>query len=200
MNYYISDTHFNCRNRYEGRTLEHDAIIKANWNERVCNNDVVYIIGDVGREGGNRDNEYLCEIVSTLKGKKVLIQGNHEKIKDARLRQLFVEICSYKEVSDNFNGANNMVVMCHYPILMWNNQHKGWIHLYGHVHQTEEWNVYKESLRRLNDYFAQMTAEGKTDCPQAKAFNVGAALLDWTPRTLKEIIEANDKYSSGGNL
>ena len=45
--------------KYEGRTLEHDKIIKENWNRVVHNNDNVYILGDFGKEGGNKDNEYL---------------------------------------------------------------------------------------------------------------------------------------------
>ena len=106
MNYYISDLHLNCQNKYEGRTLEHDKILKENWNKVVTNGDTVYILGDIGKEGGNKDMEYLCEIISTLKGKKVLIQGNHEKLKDIRVKQLFVEITPYKEIIDNFNGFN----------------------------------------------------------------------------------------------
>mgnify|MGYP003302343206 CR=1 FL=1 len=58
MNYYISDIHFGCQNNYEGRTLEHDQLIKKNWNEVVHNNDTVYILGDIGREGNNKENEY----------------------------------------------------------------------------------------------------------------------------------------------
>ena len=188
MNYYISDTHFGCENKYEGRTLGHDKIIKENWNRVVHNNDNVYILGDIGREGSNKDNEHLCEIISTLKGNKYLIQGNHEKLKDNRIKQLFVEITPYKEITDNYNGLNHNLVLCHYPILMWNGQHKGWIHLYGHLHATKEWDVYKHCL----DYFRDEALKGRTDCPEAKAYNVGASLLDWTPRTLKEIIATNE--------
>lgn len=193
MNFYISDVHFGCTNRFEGRTLEHDKLIKENWNRVVHNNDNVYILGDIGKEGGNKENEYLCEIISTLKGNKILIQGNHEKLKDGRIRQLFKEIVPYKEIIDNYNGFNKNLVLSHYPILMWNNQHKGWVHLYGHVHASDEWDVYKESLRYLNDYFKDKTLKGRTDCPMAVAYNVGAAVpyIDWTPRTLKEIIAAH---------
>ena len=114
MNYYIADTHFGCTNKYEDRTLEHDKLIKENWNRVVRNNvDTVYILGDIGREGSNKDNEYLCEIISTLRGRKVLIQGNHEGMKDARLRQLFVEITPYKEIIDNYNGLNHRLVLSH---------------------------------------------------------------------------------------
>ena len=100
----------------------------------VRNNvDTVYILGDIGREGSNKDNEYLCEIISTLRGRKVLIQGNHEGMKDARLRQLFVEITPYKEIIDNYNGLNHRLVLSHFPILFWASQHKGSILLHGHT-------------------------------------------------------------------
>ena len=193
MNYYISDLHFGCQNKYENRTLEHDKLIKENWNRVVHNNDNVYILGDIGREGGNKDNEYLCEIISTLKGNKILIQGNHEKLNDNRLRQLFKEITPYKEITDNHNGINHKLVLCHYPIIFWNNQHKGWLHLYGHVHMSDEWEVYKKCLSNVNDFFKDKTMKGYTDCPPAKAYNVGCMLpyISYQPRTLKEILSSD---------
>ena len=57
MNYYISDLHFGCQNKYEGRTLDHDKLIKENWNKTVTNGDTVYILGDIGREGGNKEKK-----------------------------------------------------------------------------------------------------------------------------------------------
>lgn len=193
INYYIGDLHFGCKNNYENRTLEHDKIIKENWNSRVTNNDNVYVLGDIGREGGNKENEYLCETISTLKGNKILIQGNHCKLKDKRIKQLFTEIVPYTEVSDNYNGLNNNLVLCHYPILMWKNQHKGWIHLYAHVHMSDEWLIYRSSLELLNSFFKNKTLKGYTDCPPAVAYNCGAMLphIDYTPRTLEEIIKSN---------
>lgn len=193
MNYYISDLHFGCQNKYENRTLEHDKLIKENWNRVVHNNDNVYILGDIGREGGNKDNEYLCEIISTLKGNKILVQGNHEKLNDNRLRQLFKEIVPYKEITDNYNGINHKLALCHYPILFWNNQHKGWLHLYGHVHMSDEWEVYKKCLSNVNDFFKDKTMKGYTDCPPAKAYNVGCMLpyMEYQPRTLKEIFSSD---------
>lgn len=198
MNYYISDLHFGCTNKYEGRTLEHDQLIKENWNQTVTNGYIVYILGDIGKEGSNKDIEYLCEIISTLKGRKVLIQGNHEKLKDIRLRQLFVVICSYKEIIDNFNGMNHSLVLSHYPILFWNGQHKGWIHLYGHLHETDEHSVYKKCVDYVNDFFKDKTMKGYTDCPPAKAYNVGVMIpyMDYRPRTLEEILESNREDNS----
>lgn len=199
MNYYIADLHIGCINKHEGRTLDHDRILKENWNSVVHNNDTVYILGDIGREGTNAENEYLCQVLFILKGKKVLIRGNHDKLKDARIRKLFSEVYDYKEVFDNFGGKNVKLVLSHYPILMWNGQHKGWIHFYGHVHNTDEEVMYDISLKSLNTYFLAMAEEGRTDCPQARAFNVGAMkeYMDYTPRTAAEIIEKGG-YQFGG--
>ena len=193
MNFYISDIHFCCQNDYDKRTLEHDTIVKENWNRVVTNADNVYILGDIGRIGNKHDTEKLIEIIATLKGRKILVAGNHDTIKDIRLRQLFVEICDYKEIVDNYDGNSYKLALSHYPILMWNGQHKGNILLYGHVHMSDEWDVYKHSLQYLNDYFKDRTIKGYTDCPKAVAYNVGASLpyINWTPRTLKEIMEAN---------
>ena len=193
MNLYISDLHIGCANKFDGRTLEDDKRIIVNWNNTVHNNDHVYILGDIARLGGNKDNEYACSIISQLKGIRHLVVGNHDDkgLKDNRISQLFTEITPYKEITDNYNGMNYNIVLSHYPILFWNNQHKGWIHLYGHVHKSDEWQKYKDCLSNVNSYFADKELKGYTDCPQAKVYNVGAMLWDYTPRTLKEIIENN---------
>ena len=194
MNYYIADTHFGCINKNDGRTLEHDQILIDNWNRTVTNADTVYVLGDIGRVGSNKDNEYLCKCISVLKGKKVCILGNHDdNLKDIRVRQLFTEVCDRKEVVDNFGGVSHKLVLYHYPELFWAGQHKGVIHLYGHLHVSNEWYVHQECLDKVNDYFKEQTLMGRTDCPQAFAYNIGACLpyMNYQPRTLKEIIAAN---------
>mgnify|MGYP000850545444 FL=1 len=193
MNFFIADTHIGCINKFENRTLEHDLLLKENWNKHVTNADDIWILGDLGRMGNNKDNEYLLTILSTLKGRKHLILGNHDDIRDLRIRQLFVEICEYKEIVDNFGGNVHHIVLSHYPILMWNGQHKEYIHLYGHVHDTFEEKMYQNALKELNNMFAYQTQTGKTDCPTAYAWNVGVmkSYMGYTPRTLKEIISAN---------
>lgn len=194
MNYYISDLHFNSINKWENRTLEHDKLIKENWNHVVTNADTVYLLGDIGRAGNNKDIEYICSIISTLKSKdKILVTGNHDKtlIKDARFRQLFTEICDYKEIIDNFNGMNHKLVLSHVPQMFWNGQHKGWIHLYGHLHMSDEETLYQKFLKEINNYFMDREMKGYTDCPQAIAKNVGCMMpyMGYTPRTLKEIFQ-----------
>lgn len=186
MIYYTSDLHFGCINKYENRSEGTDKLIIDNWNSTVTNGDDVYILGDIGKIGKNQENEYVCQCISVLKGRKHLILGNHDKeLKDIRLRQLFVEVCDYKEIRDPYASEN--VIMSHYPILLWNGQHKGWIHLYGHTHNTEEESFFKQSVTSLNEYFKDKTMKERTDCPEAKAYNVGCMLWDYKPATLAEI-------------
>lgn len=190
MNYYISDLHFGCTNSYEGRTLEHDKLIIDNWNKTVTNADDVYVLGDIGRFGSSKNNEYICQCVSVLKGNKHLILGNHDSVKDIRIAQLFVEICDYKKIIDNFNGLNHKLILNHYPVLFWEGQHRGNILLHGHTHISEEQELFEKCLKEINEYFKDRTLKGYTDCPSARAYNVGAMLpyMNYTPRTLKEIL------------
>ena len=87
----------------------------------VNNNDTTFILGDIGRCGNNKDNEYLCSVISRLKSKKILVVGNHDEsgLKDYRVKQLFDSVVDYFELTDNYNGINQKLVLSHYPIFSW---------------------------------------------------------------------------------
>ena len=147
MNYYISDLHFCCASQLAGsgsgyderdyKTLEemHTDML-ARWNRKVTNGDTVYILGDLSKRG---KSEELIALVAQLKGHKILVHGNHDDLSDYRLRQLFEEVCNYKEITDNIRGNAYKLVLCHYPILFWNGQHRGNILLYGSSLTTAMW-------------------------------------------------------------
>lgn len=198
MNYYISDLHFSHKNvtnegsNFDNRpfaTLEEmHSVIKENWNNAVTNADHVYILGDLAW----KENEDMISFISTLKGNKHLILGNHDKCTDQRYRQLFVEICNYKEINDKANGKEYRIVMSHYPMAFWNHQHhyrkdgeehNVWaIQLYGHVHNSIEETIFRDFIKDLN-------SKHNIECV---AVNVGAMMpcMDYTPRTLEEIINS----------
>lgn len=198
MNYYISDLHFFHKNvtgegsNFDNRpftTLEEmHRTIKENWNSTVTNADHIYCIGDLAW----KENEEAIAYISTLKGNKHLILGNHCKATDQRYRQLFVEICNYKEIKDRANGKEYHLIMSHYPIAFWNHQHhyrengeehNVWaIQLYGHVHNSCEEIIFQDFIKNLNDKY-------NIKCV---AKNVGAMMpyMDYTPRTLEEIIKS----------
>ena len=63
--------------------------------------------------------EDLISLVATLKGKKILVKGNHDDVSDYRYKQLFYDVYDYREIHDSYGGKNYDLVLCHYPIFSW---------------------------------------------------------------------------------
>ena len=150
MNYYISDLHLlhkNCIGFDERPFADleemHETIL-ANWNRNVTNSDTVYILGDATLYGKKED---AIALVARMKGKKVLVRGNHDHIDDYRYQQLYEEICDYKEIQDGIDGKQYHLVLFHYPIFSWKNMGHGTILLYGHTHDSMEDTYYQECLK-----------------------------------------------------
>ena len=146
-NYYISDLHLRHANviRLDGRPFanmeEMEAEIIRRWNKRVTPHDTVYIIGDFCWQTSNA----WIPILQQLKGRKVLIRGNHDpKHIDGKLAKMFDDIKDYKEITDN----GRRVCMSHFPIMFYNKSyHSNSYMLCGHVHTTKE----NEWLERWRD-------------------------------------------------
>ncbi len=202
MNYYISDLHLFHNNvtragkNFDDRPFDdleqmHN-LIKEKWNSKVTNGDTVYILGDMAIRGTQED---LIAYVSTLRGHKILVRGNHDDIRDLRYKQLFDEICDYKEIQDTLNGETIRVVLCHYPILMWRDQHRGSILLYGHVHNSIEEYYFKKCLREMNneDFFDRRAGD-----KILRAYNVGCMMpyMDYEPKTLSEIASGTESMNA----
>lgn len=144
MIFFISDTHFShqnilkyCPNRVFDDIDHHDAVLIMNWNERVGKNDTVIHLGDFGF-GPVR---HLIMILNELRGKKVLIAGNHDKqkLESDEFRACWSDIRdSYHEVSVKHQGTVRSMILCHYPLLSWNGQYHDSIHLHGHIHSTQQ--------------------------------------------------------------
>ncbi len=187
--FFISDLHFGHKNclAYDNREFksieEHDEFLIQKWNETVGIHDDVWILGDISWYPSTK----TIEIFSRLNGIKHLCVGNHDKklLRNPDLRKLFVEIVDYKEIElDEGKG----IVLCHYPIPCYNRHYYGWYHLYGHVHTSFEWNMMKQ---------IQYEMEALYDKP-SNMFNVGCMVpgMDYTPRTLEEIITIFDSRRS----
>lgn len=171
MKFYTSDLHFNHTNiiKYENRPFknskEMDDVLINNWNRRVSKGDEIYIVGDFAFSNG----AYANELLKKLNGQKYLIKGNHDSFLQERDfdRTLFVWIRDYAKINDD----GNKVILFHYPIAVWDCQHHGSIHLYGHVHSNKD-NHHPLLL----------------DLPKT-AINVGVDVNDYEPKTLKELLK-----------
>jgi calcineurin-like phosphoesterase family protein len=180
MFYFTADLHLGHDNvrLYDDRqfatTDEMDEKIIENWNARVTDNDTVFILGDVTWH----DDETTAKLLRRLKGKKVLIEGNHDNKLKELSRKEFAEIHhSYWEVKDPETGR--FVVMSHYPIHFYNRQRHGAVMLYGHVHNMLDYEVSKEVVELVNARLGL----------NSQIINVGCMLWDYTPRTLKELMK-----------
>lgn len=154
------------------------------WNSVVSDGDLVYILGDM----------FWCTpkiaapIMEQLNGQKILVKGNHDRWHDSKFDKLFVKIDEYMEIEDE--GRN--VVLCHYPIPCFKNHFYGWIHLYGHVHNSFEWNMMEHQRFLMEELYDR----------QCNMINVGAMMpwIDYTPRTLNEIINGYGVYRKELNI
>jgi calcineurin-like phosphoesterase family protein len=126
----ISDQHYGHSNiikfcdRPFADVAEMDEAMMRVHNETVHNDDLVIFNGDFmfyKKDTG---------IFEKLKGRKVLVKGNHDHSATKNL--------GWQAVHDIYDFTYNQrkVVMCHYPIHSWNGKFHGSIHLYGHVHNN----------------------------------------------------------------
>lgn len=157
-----SDTHFGHQNilSYENRVdklkvttvEEHDEELIRRWNNVVCKDDLVIILGDFSFKKAEATNELLKQ----LNGDKVLVRGNHDIFVDDKKfdKSLFKAIYDYKETK--YKGQE--IALMHYPIQDFKHQSretKPAVLLFGHIH-TFRIEIPKHSYNvgvDVNDYY-----------------------------------------------
>lgn len=171
MIYIIADTHFGHANiiRHCNRPFssveEMDEALIANWNSVVSPDDDVYIVGDFAYKV-----EHPERYADMLNGRKHLITGNHDRknLKDPEFRKRFVEIRDMLTIKHD----GKSIVLCHYPLVEWDGMYRGAYHFFGHIHNNE--NQAQKIMRGI-----------------AGAYNVGVENMEYTPRTIDEIIDGS---------
>lgn len=160
MFYFISDLHFNHEKvlKYEKDARPFNSLeemnekLIENWNSRVKEEDTVYMLGDIFM--GTID--IVDAIMPRLKGKKILIRGNHDTNKRVEKMKPYLVP----------NGVHSLLcievektplVLCHYPIREWMWKDNGSIHLYGHVHSNDHRNGI---LQEPNSYHVGVDTNG----------------------------------------
>lgn len=112
--FFSSDTHYFHKNiiKYCGRPFAsteemNDAMI-ASWNSVVSDEDLAFHVGDFSLSRSVSPQE-VTSVIQRLKGKKILIRGNHDSYDD----NFFLE-SGFKAVVDSINLGG--VLLVHYPL------------------------------------------------------------------------------------
>ena len=140
--WFTSDPHFNHVNiiKYCKRPFDNvedmNQVLIDNWNMVVDHDDLIICCGDFSL-GSSKD---AINVLKKLNGHKLLIRGNHEKsVLNSREAMDFFDGGVYdllevtildEEVSDGFQD----IILCHYPMVVWDKSHRGSWQLFGHVH------------------------------------------------------------------
>lgn len=127
--FFIADTHFGDERilRYENRPFESvahmDNELIRRWNESVETEDSVYLLGDFGAEG------YEKEILSKLNGNIYLVKGNHDTKSNEEYRSFgFAEVYDHPIIIDGFWILSHDVLYV--------NSNMPYANLFGHVHNS----------------------------------------------------------------
>ena len=156
--WFTADTHFGHHNaiRYCGRPFqdkrEMDRVMIENWNRVVKPRDTVYHLGDVSFYGAIQ----TTAIIQKLRGKKIMIRGNHDKGEAYYLRAGFTQYIQSRPATP---AKFEEFFLSHYPYWecythddrghkfadrMLKQQGNRWL-LCGHVHE-----VWKNKGRCIN--------------------------------------------------
>ena len=148
------------------------------WNQKVKDNDEVYILGDLSFRSGVSVKTYLMQ----LKGRKHLIIGNH----DFQWQKNITNMKDYFESVSNMEVIRldgKIITLCHYPLLEWNGSRRAknqrtsisWL-IHGHIHNTRD-NVFEYIRDNL-------------PC----ALNCGVDINGFEPVTFEELRINNNKW------
>ncbi len=174
MIFYTADLHFHYKPFLPGRPFasveEMDEAMIRLWNETVTDRDTVYVVGDVGYNGGYVPGDAL----GRLQGRKHLIRGNHDTgFENApKLFDYFETVTDFNEIDD----SETHILLCHYPILY---RKRGYM-IHGHLHQARgpEYDILRQMPRMLN---------------------AGVDVNFYRPVTLAQLVENNRAFYSGEN-
>lgn len=144
--FFTSDTHFGhkniitfCNRPYKNIEEMSEGLIQ-NWNKRISRGDSVYHLGDFSM--GSK--ELTLKVLNRLKGNIFLVRGNHDDMIKGKLADRFAWIKDYYELKSPLDKRK--IVLCHFPIQVWNMSHKGSWHLHGHCHA----GLKQEDIKRLD--------------------------------------------------
>ena len=174
MIFYTADPHFghakmiaSCSRPFRSVTEMDEGLI-ANWNRRVGEDDLVYLLGDFCF--GAKDPAAL---LSRLCGRKRLILGNHDDVilKRAGLSDYFESVEAFAEIEDE----GRRITLCHYPLLTWKEPKDSFM-IHGHIHNSTSADFWPLLAVRDN------------------VLNAGVDVNGFSPVPFDELLENNRRF------
>lgn len=116
MQYLTSDLHFNhdnilkfCRTEFSDVLTMNEELVKT-WNDNVSHDDTVFNLGDLAFKTSDKRQETIT-ILDRLKGKHILIKGNHDSDKHI---SHFTKLSQYhRNLMINIGGIE--FLLSHFP-------------------------------------------------------------------------------------
>lgn len=184
MIFYISDIHFDdqkifdkCKRPFNNLQEYKEEIIKR-WNNKVKEDDIVYVLGDIVED----NSPHTIEVFKKLNGIKHFIIGNHDLnvLEDIKCSGIFESIDFMKVIDD----SGRKVCICHYPVMDWMEFNRNGMFVYGHVHNKTENNG--AAYAEIKQYYLNKPA-----------FNCGVDVTNYEPVTLEEMIKLKEDNKNG---
>ena len=149
-----------CRQQFSS-IEEHDKYIIDRYNSVVGKDDLVYILGDLGFT----PRESLTKLVKQLNGRKILVVGNHDRLRDNEYINMGII-----QVIRHPIFYNNNIILSHEPALECYNS-KYTICVHGHLHNNSlalrnYFNVNVELTEFLPININVFVEKAKTMCVQ----------------------------------
>lgn len=150
--FFIADLHFGherilqtCTRPFANEQEMRETMIDK-WNNKVSDEDTVYILGDFCFKMSKED---AIKVLKQLKGKKILLRGNHDKyVGQKDFDSCFESIHDYLQITRD----KQQIILCHYPIIDFAGMFYGSKMIYGHIHNKyiPHKNMYCVSVECVN--------------------------------------------------
>ena len=138
MIWVTSDLHFNHQKLIDNgiRPPNYEAKIFKQWNGNVKDDDIVIILGDIS---------WNCDLskLDKLKGRKILVRGNHDKKSCESYMQYFDFACERFKL--DYRGVD--IVFTHEPLLRVGAD----LNIHGHLHNRPNYEKKKHYLISLEN-------------------------------------------------
>ena len=127
--FFTADYHLGHKNiiKYCNRPFnnidEMDKTILDNLFSKLKRGDILYFLGDFAF--GHKYYEEFPGLIEKYGINLIFIQGNHDK-------KLKINACDLKTIKIE----KQIIVLCHYPLRVWDRSHYGSWQLHGHSHGT----------------------------------------------------------------